>query len=161
MREFAKWALGFFAVLFFVSVLIPVTPPDAPVAASESARALTPVLRTVAKVAAPQPSARTLADDSEPTVQPLSDESQEAFAEMNLQQLERIREIPGAAPLLDDILEYLKMDIQETVSLDNIPADEHGLAVLDDEAIELMIPDAALRAKWEKLMAMVEAQNAQ
>lgn len=87
--------------------------------------------------------------------EPLSDRDLEAAAQLQLGQLDRIRKIPGAAPLLDEVIAALKEDDQETNSLDHIETDEHGLAEISDEAIEQMISDPALRAKWDQLMTMV------
>jgi hypothetical protein len=85
----------------------------------------------------------------------LTDRDAEAYDELQLAQLERMRAIPGAAPLLDDVMEALREDGDDAIGLDNIPVNEHGLAELDDEAIERMVPDPEIRAKWEKLMSLV------
>jgi hypothetical protein len=115
--------------------------------------------RAMAAKASPQGSddAITL-ESAHPRVAPAAAAvDDESFARLELEQLDRLRKIPGAAPLLDDILAYLKNDPDDSVSLDNLPTDEHGLAEIDDEAIERLIPDAELRAKWEKLAELIAA----
>jgi hypothetical protein len=77
-----------------------------------------------------------------------------------LAELERIRAIPGAAPLLDDILAYMRTVDPDDVSVANLPVDEHGFAHADDHLSEQMIRDPEIRAKWDKLMALITAASA-
>jgi hypothetical protein len=71
-----------------------------------------------------------------------------------LAELERLREIPGAAALVDDIIDYLENGDPNDFSLANLPVDERGFATVDDHYLEKMIKDPVIREKWKKLMEL-------
>jgi hypothetical protein len=158
MKKSAKWSLGIVVAGVLAGYLYR---EPAEITVVEAAPA--PALDRIHVPAAPVDidTAQTAPQPESPSVAPLSRDDQDALDEVNLEQLERMRSIPGAAPLVDEIVEYLKQDEADTVSLDNIPADENGLAELDDEAIEHLIADPGLRAKWDKLMDLVAANSLQ
>ena len=71
--------------------------------------------------------------------------------------LDQIRAIPGAAPLLDDVVEALKHGDPSDFSLANLPVDQNGFAHLNEHSSEVMIKDPELRKKWDKLMDLIAA----
>lgn len=75
--------------------------------------------------------------------------------------VESLRQIPDAAPLIDDIVEYMKQDEGAEFSLDQLDHDENGLAVIDASTNKKMIKDPEILAKWEKLMKLIAANEAQ
>lgn len=77
--------------------------------------------------------------------------AEEAQMAATLEYLDAIRRIPGAAPLLDDVIEYLDKG-------DGLPVDDDGMITLDDPMNEKLIKNPEVKAKWEKLMALI-AQN--
>ena len=80
---------------------------------------------------------------------------EQALVDYNLKAIEQLRRIPEAAPLVDEIIEFLKSDHADEVSLNNIPADRNGLSVLDEHTMDRMVSNESIRAKWTKLMALV------
>ncbi len=70
--------------------------------------------------------------------------------------IDSIRRIPGAAPLVDEIIDYLKEDGEpDDFSLSDLPVDDSGMISLDGVASEKMIKNPAIRAKWDQLMALI------
>lgn len=69
-----------------------------------------------------------------------------------LAEVERLRALPGAAALVDEIVAYLKTAPPGAFSVANLPRDGRGLARLDEHSEEHMIRDPVLRAKWRALM---------
>ena len=96
----------------------------------------------------------TSADD-DTAASPLDPASVEAVAEQGLATLERIRTVPGAAPLVDEIVEFLQSNPYDEFSLDNLGADENGLVEVNEETMRRMIRNDDIREKWEKLMKLV------
>lgn len=79
-----------------------------------------------------------------------------AEVEAGLAYLDEIRTIPGASPLLDDILQYLQtQESPDQFGVENLPVDEHGLALLDEGTTEKMIKDPQIRQKWDKLTELI------
>lgn len=131
-------------------------PPRSPVHAS--APAVSPISdRGKLLLPAPQPPSHpTVAKTELPSEQPGSSlDDEETLIDYNLKALEQLRRLPEAAPLVDEIIEFLKNDNTEAFSLDNIPADKNGLSVVDEHTLERMVGDEEIRAKWTKLMALV------
>lgn len=81
---------------------------------------------------------------------------QQAQEAAGAEYLDGIRQIPGAAPLLDDVIAYLKGDGAD-LSLDDLPVDEEGMIALDDPLTEKLIQNPAIKAKWDQLMALIAA----
>lgn len=147
---FVGLGLGFWAMQ---SLMAP--PPVAAVAA----KVVLPRAVAMDEPAVPQMAVQAEAEklpEAEPP--PTREEISQEFVDANLLELERMKEIPGAAPLIEEIVEFLKNDSADAFSLDNIPTNERGLAELDDEALAHLLPNPELRAKWDKLMALVAAQ---
>lgn len=70
--------------------------------------------------------------------------------------LDGIRRIPGAAPLLDEIISHLK-DGGQDLSLNDLPVDDEGMIALDDPMTETLIKNPEIKAKWDQLMALIAA----
>ena len=80
-----------------------------------------------------------------------------ALHEAALAQFAAIRAVPGAAPLVDDIVEYIRRSPPGTVSLARLPRAPNGLAVLDARASDAMIPDPEIRRKWDELARLLRS----
>ena len=98
-------------------------------------------------------------NDGRTAPKPSDDEAQEQDAQAGLAYLNRIRAIPGAAPLLDDIVAYLKQDDGSDFSLDGLATDANGLAIVDQSSNRQMIKNPEILAKWEKLMKLMAADG--
>ncbi len=85
----------------------------------------------------------------------------DAETQAGLAYVESLRQIPDAAPLIDDIVEYMKEDDGAEFSLDQLDYDENGLAVIDANTNKKMIKDPEILAKWQKLMQLIAANQAQ
>jgi hypothetical protein len=83
---------------------------------------------------------------------------QQAQLAAGAEYLDGIRRIPGASPLLDDILDYLRNDGGEDLALSDLPVDDEGMIALDDPMTEKLIKNPEIKAKWDRLMALI-AQN--
>jgi hypothetical protein len=73
--------------------------------------------------------------------------------------LEMLRKIPGAAPLVDDILASMDREMaegREVFSDDDLPVDETGIPYLDEGGADRMIRNPEIRAKMAKLNAIIE-----
>lgn len=93
--------------------------------------------------------------ESDEVIDELSPEQQAQMA-AGVEYLDGIRRIPGAAPLLDDVIAYLKDD-GDDLSLDDLPVDDEGMIALDDPLTEKLIKNPAIKAKWDQLMALIAA----
>ena len=69
--------------------------------------------------------------------------------------IDGIRKIPGAAELLDEILDYIKKSNDSSFSFENIPRGATGSFVLNDALYETMISDPVIRQKWLRLMKLI------
>ncbi len=87
------------------------------------------------------------------------DEVQDQEVQAGMAYLDSIRQIPDAAPLLDDIVAYLKQDDGHSFSLEGLKTDANGLAIVDHTANSQMIKDPEILAKWEKLMKLIAANG--
>ena len=70
------------------------------------------------------------------------------------------RSLPGAAPLVDDIVAYLQNDHWDEFSVDNIPTRSDGSLDLSNDPYQAMIRDPNIRAKWQQLVAIVKTNSA-
>ena len=87
--------------------------------------------------------------------EPISVEDEEAKVAAGLATLERLRKLPEAAPLVDEIVAFIKNDRYNEFSIENIPTDKNGLATLDEHTTEHMIRNEEIRQKWDRLMKIV------
>lgn len=104
------------------------------------------------------------ADNELATEPPVRDEPSPAQIEAKeiasgLDYLDSIRKIPGAAPLVDDIVAYLKADDGASFSVEGLDSGAGGLAVVDADANRKMIKDPVIREKWEQLMKLIAAER--
>lgn len=93
-----------------------------------------------------------LQEETTPRVHPLDDR---ATVQAGLKALDRIRNIPGAAPLLEEVLEFIRNNPGKGVSLSQIPVDEDGLVPLDGSATDHMIRNEKIREKWKALHQLI------
>jgi hypothetical protein len=82
-------------------------------------------------------------------------ESEAMFLSAAQEQLEEMRQVPGAAPLVDDIINYLKNDRTGDFSFDELPVDDEGMIELTEETMDHVIKNEEVRAKWKKLMKLL------
>lgn len=88
----------------------------------------------------------TLEVDSEP----LPREDEDRFIEDGLKKIAWMKSLPGAEELVEDIILALE-DNPEAFQMEALNGE------LNEDYLEKMIPSPELRAKWEKLMALVVA----
>lgn len=94
--------------------------------------------------------------ESDDVLEELSPDQQAQMA-AGVEYLDEIRRIPGAAPLLNDIMDYLQNDSGEDLAVSDLPVDDDGIIALDDPMSEKVIKDPAIKAKWDELMALIAA----
>jgi hypothetical protein len=85
----------------------------------------------------------------------LDSEAEKQFIAAQLEGLERIRNLPGAAPLLDEVIAYIQ---REGIHVENLPTDENGVATLDENSLSYLIPDEQVRESWMKLTAIIASR---
>jgi|GEM_PF-3026775 len=76
--------------------------------------------------------------------------------------LQAMRKVPGAAPLVDDILESIDRELadgREVFSDEDLPVDETGIPYLDEGGAARMIRSPEIREKMAKLNALLEKQE--
>lgn len=87
--------------------------------------------------------------------EPIDPAASAAAEQAGVAYLEEIRQLPEAAPLLDDILTFLREDGGDTIGLENLEVDENGAALLDEDYTRSLIKDPEIRAKWDKLTKII------
>ncbi len=107
----------------------------------------------------PLPEAVGFADElpaeSDEVIEELSPDRQAQMA-AGVEYLDGIRRIPGAAPLLDEIISHLKDGGQDLSPID-LPVDDEGMIALDDPMTETLIKSPEIKAKWDQLVALIAA----
>jgi hypothetical protein len=76
--------------------------------------------------------------------------------------IEAMRKVPGAAPLVDDILASIDRELaegREVFSDEDLPVDETGIPYLDEGGAARMIRNPEIREKMAKLNALLEKQE--
>jgi len=113
------------------------------------------VPQPVIKKSIVEPVTEEVTSEEKDQITALDPQSVEAVAEQGLATLERIRSVPGAAPLVDEIVGFLQANPYNEFSLDNLPTNEEGLVEVNEDTIRHMIRNDDIRAKWQKLMGLV------
>lgn len=85
----------------------------------------------------------------------LDQNAEQAMAAQGLATLERIRSLPEAAPLVDEIVSFLQNNPYGEISLESLPTNEAGLVEVNEDTMRHMIRNDEIRAKWQKLMGLV------
>lgn len=99
------------------------------------------------------------ADSTEAVVGPehIPYEEEQAFVDSALAYIDKIAQIEGAAPLLDEILTELKDDHEQLVDYSAV-ATEDGSFELNDENMQALFQNPETSKKWMKLMALIADQ---